>query len=257
MAYVENAPDLLRKRSLNFLSVSKAQQQQLGSPTPPDSDTDLEFESESETGEVSNYVSQGPASLWQLPVSSPKAAVGGMWSRQENLISRPASPQPPARDIRPAHRLLKYPLMIASFDLWTKPRSSTHSRPVVALWGSKPVRPRSIVTRRALQRPQRKSRRVTFLPDIGKSVPKCSNFEANSSIVESPVPLPNKRDTLGIFQFPWGETSDQPIYQPAFNPALLAGPAINARLDARSRQLEPESEYESSFFDDYDDGESM
>jgi hypothetical protein len=257
MAYVENAPDLLRKRSLNFLSVSKAQQQQLGSPTPPDSDTDLEFESESENGEVSDHVSQGPASLWQLPVSSPKAAVGGMWSRQENLISRPASPQPPARDIRPAHHLLKYPLMIASFDLWTKPRSSTHSRPVVALWGSKPVRPRSIVTRRAIQRPQRKSRRVTFLPDIGKSVPKCSNFEANSSIVESPVPLPNKRDTLGIFQFPWGETSDQPIYQPAFNPALLAGPAINARLDARSRQLEPESEYESSFFDDYDDGESM
>ena len=257
MAYVENAPDLLRKRSLNFLSVSKAQQQQLGSPTPPDSDTDLEFESESENGEVSNHVSQDLASLWQLPVSSPKAAVGRMWSRQENPISRPASPQLPARDIRPAHRLLKYPLVITSFNLWTKPHSSTHSRPVVALWGSKPVRPRSILTRRAIQRPQRKSRRVTFLPDIGKSVPKCSNFEANSSIVESPVPIPNKRDTLGIFQFPWGETSDQPIYQPAFNPALLAGPAINARLDARSRQLEPESEYASSFFDDYDDGESM
>jgi hypothetical protein len=72
--------------------------------------------------------------------------------------------------------------------------------------------------------------------------------------VESPVPLPNKRDTLGIFQFPWGETSDQPVYQPAFNPALLARPAINAKLDARSRQLEPEtSEYSSSFFDDYDE----
>ena len=71
------------------------------------------------------------------------------------------------------------------------------------------------------------------------------------------MPIPNKRDTLGIFQFPWGETSDQPVYQPAFNPALLGGPAINARLDARSRQLEPESEYASSFFDDYDDGESM
>jgi hypothetical protein len=72
--------------------------------------------------------------------------------------------------------------------------------------------------------------------------------------VESPVPLPNKRDTLGIFQFPWGETSDQPVYQPAFNPALLARPAINAKLDARSRHLEPEtSEYSSSFFDDYDE----
>jgi hypothetical protein len=58
---------------------------------------------------------------------------------------------------------------------------------------------------------------------------------------------------LGIFQFPWGETSDSAVYQPAFNPALLAGPSLNAKLDARSHQLEPESEYSSSFFDDYDE----
>jgi hypothetical protein len=38
------------------------------------------------------------------------------------------------------------------------------------------------------------------------------------------------------------------------NPAFVAGPAISANLDARSRQLEPEiSEYSSSFFDDYDE----
>jgi hypothetical protein len=169
MAYVENAPDLLRKRSLNFLSVSKAQQQQLGSPTPPDSDTDLEFESESENEEVSNHISQQVASLWQPSSSSPKAAVGRMWTPpQVHIISRPVSPQPPALDVRPAQRRLNHPLTISSLDLWTKPRSSARSRPVVALWGSKPVRPRSIVTRRAVQRPQRKSRRVTFLPDIGK-----------------------------------------------------------------------------------------
>jgi hypothetical protein len=73
-------------------------------------------------------------------------------------------------------------------------------------------------------------------------------------IVESPVPVPNKRNTLGIFQFPWGELSDQPVYQPAFNPALLAGPMLNAKLKARSRQVEPEpTEYSSSFFDDYDE----
>ena len=68
------------------------------------------------------------------------------------------------------------------------------------------------------------------------------------------MPVPNKRDTLGIFQFPWGELSDQPVYQPSFNPALLAGPMLNAKLEARSRQLEPEpTEYSSSFFDDYDE----
>lgn len=59
---------------------------------------------------------------------------------------------------------------------------------------------------------------------------------------------------MGIFQFPWGEKSDQPVYLPTFNPMLLAGPTINANLDARSKQLES-SEYSSSFFDDYDDDE--
>jgi hypothetical protein len=72
--------------------------------------------------------------------------------------------------------------------------------------------------------------------------------------VESPVPIPNKRDTLGIFQFPWGEISDSAVYRPPFNPALPACPVLNANLDARSRQLEPEpTEYSSSFFDDYDE----
>jgi hypothetical protein len=258
MAYVENAPDLLRKRSLNFLSVSKAQHQQLASPTPPDSDTDLEFDSESENGEVSSHGSQESPSLWQAPVLSAKVATGHLWDLSlVKPVVKLESARPPAQNVRPAQRQLDYTLPISSFDLWTKPRSSNHSRPVMALWGSRTVRPRSIVTRRAVQRPQRKSRRVTFLPDIGENFNyHCEIFEANSPIVESPVPIPNKRDTLGIFQFPWGETSDQPVYQPTFNPALLTDPAIDARLDARSRLLEPETEYGSSFFDDYDDGES-
>jgi len=166
---VENAPDLLRKRSLNFLSISKAQQQ-LGSPTPPDSGTDLETDFESDSGDVTENISQDLPSLWQPPQTSPKAAVGRMWDLSyETPLSRLASPQPPAQNVRPAPRRLYYPLQISSFDLWAKPRSSNHSRPVVALWGSKPVCPRSIVTRRVTQRPQRKSRRVTFLPDIGRS----------------------------------------------------------------------------------------
>ena len=169
IAYVENAPDLLRKRSLNFLSISKAQQQ-LGSPTPPDSGTDLETDFESDSGDVTENISQDLPSLWQPPQTSPKAAVGRMWDLSyETPLSRLASPQPPAQNVRPAPRRLYYPLQISSFDLWAKPRSSNHSRPVVALWGSKPVCPRSIVTRRVTQRPQRKSRRVTFLPDIGRS----------------------------------------------------------------------------------------
>ncbi|KAF8867001.1 hypothetical protein BDZ45DRAFT_667000 [Acephala macrosclerotiorum] len=248
MEYTENAPELLMKRSLNFLSVSKSHQ--LGSPTPPDSgesETDMETDAESESEmEAARYqeLLQAPhkehASLWQQPLVTPKATVGRMWNSPfETIKVRSASPEPPAKNLRPAQRRTETVLPIMSTDLWEKPRTAPNKRPVVALWGSKLVRPVSIVTRRVTQRPQRKSKRVTFLPDI----------------VESPSPLPNKRDTLGIFQFPWGEKSDQPVYQPAFNLALLAGPALNAKLDARARQLEnsEQAEYSSSFFDDYDE----
>ncbi|PVH77102.1 hypothetical protein DL98DRAFT_657009 [Cadophora sp. DSE1049] len=252
MEYMENAPALLRKKSLNFLSVSKGQAPMM-SPTPPESvnsETDIEtdLESDSDTEAMMKYQApQAQASkkvkgqLWEPSLPSPKAASGRLWNFPYETPSTEAAAEPPARDVRPAQRRLDTPLSISSKELWTKPRSSPHSRPVVGLWGSKPVRPRSITTRHLTQRPQRKSRRITFLPDI----------------VESPVPLPNKRETLGIFQFPWGETSDQPTYQPAFNPAMLSGPvgpALAPKLDARSKQLEPDvPEYSSSFFDDYEE----
>ncbi len=134
IAYVDNAPDLLRKRSLNFLSVSKAQQQQLGSPTPPDSDTDLEFESESQHGDVSSHGSQETPSLWQAPVLPAEVATGHLWDPAHvKPVVKSVSTRPPAQDVRPAQRRLDYTLPISSFDLWTTPRSSNHSRPVVAL----------------------------------------------------------------------------------------------------------------------------
>lgn len=76
-------------------------------------------------------------------------------------------------------------------------------------------------------------------------------------LVESPVPLPNKRDTLGIYQFPWGEKSDSAQYQPTLNPNLFgAGPVLSANLQARSQELEPDLDsYSASFFDDFDDDE--
>ncbi|CAK7209926.1 hypothetical protein SCUCBS95973_000611 [Sporothrix curviconia] len=96
------------------------------------------------------------------------------------------------------------------------------------------------------QRPPRRTKRVTMLPDI----------------LESPKPLPDKRGTLGIFQFPWGERSDtaKPPSLPSRGgpfgamPGTMAsgGGQLNAALEARSRQLEAD-EYSSSFFDDYDD----
>lgn len=174
MEYVENAPALLRKRSLNFLSVSKSHQ--LGSPTPPDSvdsGTDLETDSEveSENEQASVDIHKEPASLWQAELPSPKAAAGRMWNPPYKTTERAASPEPPAKNIRPAQHQIQFPLRISSSNLWSKPASSADSRPVVGLWGSKLVRPVSIRTRPVTQRPPRKSKRVTFLPDIGTYPP--------------------------------------------------------------------------------------
>jgi hypothetical protein len=86
---------------------------------------------------------------------------------------------------------------------------------------------------------------VTLLPDI----------------LESPEPLPDKRGTLGIFQFPWGEKSDTASIRP--RPSMYmampgtmtsGGPSLGMPTDARSKQPEV-TEYSSSFFDDYDDDE--
>lgn len=174
MEYLENAPALPQNRCMNFLSISKAQ---LGSPTPPDSldsqsdpDTEVEPDSDSENPQVSlkSENSKELVSLWQLPLGWPKAAVGRMWNPPyESPKTHAISPEPPAKDVRPKPRLTQRNLPISSFRLWSKPLSS-QSRPVVGLWGSKVMRPKSIVTRPTAQKPlRRKSRRVTFLPDIG------------------------------------------------------------------------------------------
>jgi hypothetical protein len=174
MEYVENAPALLRKRSLNFLSVSKSHQ--LGSPTPPDSvdsgtdmETDSEVESESEQASVS--LLKEPPSLWAARLPSPKADIGRMWNPPYKTTKGEASPKPPAKNVRPAQRRIQPALRISSSNLWVKPSSAANGRPVVSLWGSRLVRPISIRTRPVTQRPPRKSKRVTFLPDISKHHP--------------------------------------------------------------------------------------
>lgn len=207
--YEDQVPEQQRKQSINFFSLSKAG---LASPTPPDSlnsasEIDSESEAEEEVLPTARVMQVRVMTLWEPSLLSPNAAAGRMWSasRQKNILP---SPEPPAKHMRPAQRTARHALPIYTSDLWTKPASAPHSRPVVGLWGSRLVRPVSIVTRKATQRPQRKSKRVTFLPDIGMFVRRPQAIVANTAlIVESPQPLPNKRDTLGIYQYPWGEKS--------------------------------------------------
>ncbi|KFY15457.1 hypothetical protein V492_01975 [Pseudogymnoascus sp. VKM F-4246] len=174
------------------------------------------------------------AQLW-IPCSpKPAEVVGLMWTLPQQPIQvRPCSPEPAALCVRPAQRRTIEPLHLESLHMWFK-TSPTRVRPTTGLWRSKNTRPASIVTRPKTQKPLRKSRAMTFLPDI----------------VESPSPLPHKRDTLGIFQFPWGEKSDQAVYQPAL-PTISNLPRLVLPNTLGSNDFN--EEYSSSFFDDYDD----
>ncbi|OBT87548.1 hypothetical protein VE02_03747 [Pseudogymnoascus sp. 03VT05] len=172
--------------------------------------------------------------LWKP--CSPKAVevVGLTWTPPLQPIQvRPCSPEPAALCVRPAQRRTIEPLHLESLHMWYMP-TPTRVRPTPGLWRSKNTRPASIVTRPKTQKPIRKSRAMTFLPDI----------------VESPSPLPHKRETLGIFQFPWGEKSDQAVYQPAL-PTISNLPRLLLPNTLGSNDFN--EEYSSSFFDDYDD----
>lgn len=68
--------------------------------------------------------------------------------------------------------------------------------------------------------------------------------------------MPHRRDTLGIFQFPWGEKSDSAVYDPipVPNRATMQAFALFPDIEAKQRQMDPEpAEYSSSFFDDYEE----
>ena len=260
MEYRGNATELLKKRSMNFLTISK----DLGSPTPPDSDESDGEIAHARTNIDAFLVRELPrrASLWTpaAPVSSAPRSL--MWSRPPQP-ARKLDVELPSLSVRPAQRKESAPLRIQSSQLWRKPYGSPHrnngglwrpawasaappAAPIRASQTTREAQPQKAVPppRPLTQRPPRRSKRVTLLPDI----------------IENPEPLPDKRGTLGIFQFPWGERSDtasiiQPrptMYMAMPGTMTSGGPSISTTLDARSRQLE-QSEYSSSFFDDYDD----
>ncbi|KAI3395233.1 hypothetical protein diail_1659 [Diaporthe ilicicola] len=281
MEYMENANELIRKRSLNFLSVAKAD---LGSPTPPDSDeSEVEVESRRNLAALlearakhqaaEREQSEWAAQLLWTPSQEPKQESGLMWVRPprpyEQHLPRQEPPLP-GLSVRPAQRKENSTLSIETTQLWQKPASlnntgssglwkspaqvqalkdaanttSSGRRQAPSYYNPGIQRSRSASGSRPLtQRPPRRSKRITALPDI----------------VEDPQPLPDKRGTLGIFQFPWGEKSDVASVQP--RPSLFTampgtmstgGRGVSTALDARARQIEAD-EYSSSFFDDYDE----
>jgi hypothetical protein len=239
-----NSDFLAPMPSVKLMSVTMSQ---LGSPTPPDTDSDNEEILRAR--EVLHRQNAPVAKLW-VPGQSvlPAAAQGRLWTPPARSL--PVAPEDiPGLLIRPAVRKISAPLAIVSTHLWknTETFKRRSYAATMGLWrgaalpeAPKP-RPRPVT-----QRPPRRNKRVSNLADI----------------IENPEPLPNKRGTLGIFQFPWGEMSENPTVQVRPNNMFMAmpgtmstgGSSVRAALEARSMQLMSE-EQSSSFFEDYDEEE--
>ncbi|KAI8293899.1 hypothetical protein K4K59_005445 [Colletotrichum sp. SAR11_240] len=257
MEYMENATELLAKRNLNFLSVSKARvSAQLGSPTPPDTDESEGVDAQILATLMPKERAAPEGYLW-APVSplSSEREPALLWAPTHDVASEPtqsgqAAVVLPGLSVRPAPRKTSEPLVIESFQLWQSDHTAAkklRNSFTKSLWRASFVAELPKTQARPLtQRPPRRSKRITALPDI----------------LENPEPLPDKRGTLGIFQFPWGEKSDTATVQPRPRQMFMAmpgtmstgGSAVRAALEARAQQLQAQ-EYSSSFFDDYDEEE--
>lgn len=264
---------------MSYLVVQPTSQGPWGSPTPPESEESESEESESESEalpiEIDRKTTQPTAaSLWRpAPIleKSTSVSVRALWM-PTNLASDLFShiDTPPRSRGKSLPKTALEPLVIESSGLWRSPaRSKAAASAANGLWKAawtpkvtaSPQKPKQVksVQRPLTQRPPRRSRRITMLPDI----------------LESPTPLPDKRGTLGIFQFPWGELSDVPTVQarlPTFGamPGTMttgrssmlssSGPIIPVDPVALAAEQFDQSNYSASYFDDYeeeDDGDNF
>ncbi|GKT65916.1 hypothetical protein ColTof3_13255 [Colletotrichum tofieldiae] len=257
MEYMENASELLAKRNLNFLSVSKvplsAAALQLGSPTPPDTDESDADDAQILARLMPNERAAPPEGLWKpdSPVYFEREQPSLLWAPAHHHVATKSSfpsgdgDALPGLSVRPATRKVSEPLSISSSQLWRPDHTAAKKlRTTSGLWRvswvPEPPKPQ---TRPVTQRPPRRSKRVTLLPDI----------------LESPQPLPDKRGTLGIFQFPWGEKSDTATVQPRPSHMLMAMPAfyrpdsfVEEHISERSQSEYEDSEEERTAADDED-----
>ncbi|KAI1429792.1 hypothetical protein F5Y12DRAFT_337321 [Xylaria sp. FL1777] len=253
--YMEQAPETLMKRNgSNVLSISKAD---IENPSPPEtneSDSNGESEESVRTSSLEIRRLTSPIhALWSQSDSVREPVKSWLWeprTRDSQVLNQPY--EIPGVYVRSVTRKHLSPLTIESSRLWQSDSKLTTVKTQQGLWNNQPTSRHlgsvKALTRPATIRPPRKNKRVTLLPDI----------------IENPEPLPNKRGTLGIFQFPWGEKSENATLQyypsqgfmPMPGTMTARNPVNNAVVDAEIVDLEAD-EYSSSFFDDYDEGDSF
>ncbi|KAF4455561.1 hypothetical protein F53441_2169 [Fusarium austroafricanum] len=230
----------------------------LATPTPPDTDEESEYDEDHEAliGQAQVSPAKAAMALWH-PVAAAHTVTSAsiapsLWTPALGLEKEIASVEIPGTSIRePVRKDLK-PLMIESSRLWEKPQSKTEGSNH-GLWQPLSQVKTQVVEAKVQQskpprNPPRRIRRVTMLPDI----------------LESPKPLPDRRGTLGIFQFPWGDQSDcatitaRPLAPMFMPPAVDGGVQMQCSgsvFDMEDYEQDDGEYYDSSETYDSDDEE--
>ncbi|KAK2603513.1 hypothetical protein QQS21_004282 [Conoideocrella luteorostrata] len=182
-----------------------------------------------------------------------------LWNSASESAIDSAGTQSPGP--RPVTRRSSEPASIKDATLWGQSQQNEQSQArSPGLWKGALQSPESTTPQKPPARPRtlkppRRSRRFTSLPDI----------------VENPEPLQNKRGTLGIFQFPWGEKSDTATMPVPLPNQMLMGMPTNMMpgappffpslamqmqmLQHQHQQRQQQQPY--SFFDYHDDEEAI
>ncbi|KHN99109.1 uncharacterized protein MAM_02807 [Metarhizium album ARSEF 1941] len=173
--------------------------------------------------------------------STPEAAIESTRSPSPGprLVTGKFEESSPVEELSPLDRQLESPVsQSTSPGMWRAAPQSPKSPPP----SGEPA------ARRHTLRPPRRSRRISPLPDI----------------LENPEPLENKRDTLGIFRFPWGERSDTAtphisLQNRVFMPpgsVSRGGPPIYPTLEQQAQVIGSQQQ-QSSFFDHHSEEEAF
>lgn len=167
--YLGNAAEQPPKATVNFLSINSnpipKNEPALAYGTIEPKTTDKSDAAENKTSRVRRV-----QPLWQPSATVLTQRNSSMWTPPAKIaVDRSRSPELPALSLRPRKHRSMESMPLSSSSLWMKHANLglNATRPVVGLWGSRIARPKSIQTRPVTQRPPRKSKRITFLPDIG------------------------------------------------------------------------------------------
>ncbi|KAF4972432.1 hypothetical protein FSARC_999 [Fusarium sarcochroum] len=227
--------------------------------TPPDTDEESEYGEDHDNviGQAQGSPAKTAMALWR-PIASVAAAgtstALSLWtpaSRPWKAAKEIAPEEISGVSIRRPVRKDQAPLVIESSRLWEKPESEAKSQNH-GLW--QPVSHSQLKTQvvevkvqhltPTPRKPPRRIKRVTLLPDI----------------LESPKPLPDRRGTLGIFQFPWGDRSDcATVTARSLAPRAMSGTIVETGVDGGMQSNRSEfdmEDYEQDDEDYYDSSET-